>query len=250
MNYSKVLINNKKVKKYLSNRKNVVSNKYTTNMSHQCFTACIASALLMTGIGCSTWAGAASADPPFAQLGPINDERVNKFNQRVQSSTQATQELQNGLSKLQRICSQGNSTSVQQPKQASDLLASKIAKSELELASVQAAARNVVKDFSQNSRIAKYGACKYMPSFLPFACEGFRQDSALLDLAAQNAQKIITDARQRLYLYEQFAKLEDQGCARPGFTMKLWDTELTYLWPIVLQGPVALKTTLSYAPNH
>ncbi|PUE11078.1 hypothetical protein B9Z51_01760 [Limnohabitans sp. T6-5] len=190
--------------------------------------------------------------PSPSASGVSSADAGTKFSKNVQAASQATQELQNGFSKLQRLCTYGNDIPASSSSQVMDVLAPLTAKAQSDLANVQAGLQSTAKTFSQSSRITKNSYCRYVPPFGPlaFVCEGFRYDSAKLHLASRDMQIITADAHQRLYLYEQFVKLEEQGCTRAGFTMKLWETETTFLWPVVLQAPVVFKTTLTYAPSH
>ena len=132
------------------------------------------------------------------------------------------------------------------------MLSVPLAKAQSELTELQSVLQSTTKNFSQNSRVTKYGYCQFMPQLGPLAtlCEGYRLDSLKLNVTSRDMQRLTADAHQRLHLYEQFARLEDQGCARQGFTWKLWETESTFLWPTVMKSPAVFKSTLSHVPAH
>lgn len=213
-------------------------------------------AFLLTCAGLTTaWAANSEALPSFKSqnssfVGANNDD-IARFGQHVQAASQATQELQNGFSKLQRLCTYGAAEPAPASKQASEVQNSTLAKAKTDLTDVQSFLQSTLKSFSQNSRVTKHGYCQYMPQLGPLAalCEGYRSDSLKLNLASRDMQRLTADAQQRLQLYEQFAKLEDQGCARKGFTLKLWETESTFLWPTLMKSPAVYKSTLSHVPD-
>eukprot|EP01032_Pedospumella_encystans_P010918 gene10918-12737_t len=208
------------------------------------------------GVISTAWAASSEALPPLksqaSSLVGANNEDSARFSQHVQAASQATQELQNGFNKLQRLCTYGTAQPPPASKQASEELRQPLAKAKSELTDVQALLLTTAKNFSQYSRISKNGYCQYMPQLGPLAalCEGYRFDSLKFNLASRDMQRLTADAHQRLHLYEQFAKLEDQGCARQGFTSKLWETESTFLWPTVMKSPAVFKSTLSHVPAH
>jgi hypothetical protein len=74
-------------------------------------------ALLLTNCGllATAWAANSEALPAFkAQATSVvgaNNQDTARFSQQVQAASQATQELQNGFSKLQRLCTYGNAQS-------------------------------------------------------------------------------------------------------------------------------------------
>lgn len=181
-----------------------------------------------------------------AQLS-LSDLR-KRLDTQVQPPSQATKELQNGYQKLNRVCTLGKSPSP--PPMASLLdLSGETDKARLQLRGVELALQQVLKDYAQNSRITRLSACRYVPSFVPlsFTCEGFREDRARLDLATQTVQKLVSEANQRLDLYEQIGQLELRGCTRPGFSLKLWETEQSYLWPTLVDSPNLFRALLPEA---
>ncbi len=165
------------------------------------------------------------------------------------STSQATQELQNGFGKLMRMCTYASGSSATTQRQSFEFWSTQSAQAQSKLIRVQQEVDEIARNFAQNSRNGKYGMCPYMPALLPlnWACEGYRHDSQAFQKALSQAQKVILEARQRMGLYEKFSRLEDQGCVRPGFTMKLWDTEQNHLWPSVMRLTPALKSSLPYA---
>jgi hypothetical protein len=169
-----------------------------------------------------------------------------RITNRLQPATQATRELQSGYQKLNRVCAIGKSPP---PALTPSLpqMSGLTARARSQLNSTELALQQVLADFTQNSRLTRLSACRYVPSFVPlsFTCEGFRQDSARLDTAKEAIQKLVGEAHQRLDLYEQFAQLELQGCTRPGFSWRLWETEQVYLWPTVTDSPVFFRALLS-----
>jgi hypothetical protein len=171
-----------------------------------------------------------------------------RFDGHLQPASRATRELQSGYQKLTRMCGIGKPAL---PAQVASLLElpGKTAKARLELKAVEVNLQQVLKDYAQNSRITKLNACRFVPIFAPlsFTCDGFRQDRARLDLATEVAQNLLSEARQRLDLYEQFGQLEIRGCSRPGFSLKLWETEQTYLWSSLTDSPSFFRTLLPEA---
>jgi hypothetical protein len=169
----------------------------------------------------------------------------------LQAATQATKELQAGHHKLKRICDLGRGATL--PKELSPPdFTSPTGQARLDLMGLETSLQQVLKSYTQNSRITQLSACRYVPSFVPlaFACEGFRQDSAKLETAEYANQKLIGEARKRLDLYDQFRSLESRGCTRTGFNKTLWDTEQTYLWPTLLLYPEFLSNVLrTTTPN-
>lgn len=169
--------------------------------------------------------------------------------EQLPSTTQATQELQNGLGKLMRICTYGSGSLATTQRQAFELWTAQSVQAQSDLRTVQQEVNETSRQFVQNSRISKNQICQYIPTLTPlnWACEGFQQDSQALQKATSQAQKMINEAHQRMALYEKFAKLEDQGCVRPGFTMRLWETEQNHLWPSVMRVTPTMKSSLPYA---
>lgn len=165
----------------------------------------------------------------------------------LQPSSQATRELQSGYQKLNRVCATGKASA---PVFTTSLpeLSGLTARARGQLNSAELDLQKVLGDFTQNSRLSRLSACRYVPRFVPlsFTCEGFRQDSARLDLAKEAIQQLVGEAHQRLDLYEQFAQLELQGCTRPGFSLRLWETEQIYLWPTLRDSPGFFRALLPH----
>lgn len=174
----------------------------------------------------------------------------SQLTRKLRAASQATYELQNGFNKLQRLCTFGPAAQPSAPSQSSDWLARQTEKAQAELLNVESNLQGIATHFSQNSRISSHSHCRYFTPLkvLGFACEGYLDDRSKLDFASRDMQKLTSDARQRLHLYEQFAKLEDQGCVRQGFTVKLWETETNFLWPGLVNAPAVFKSLLHHVP--
>ena len=211
--------------------------------------------LLATASHCSlAWASITepAALPPqdSTQSSASLADLPSKLTRKLRAASQATLELQNGFNKLQRLCTYGHAAPPSAPRQTSDWLARQTEKAQAQLLNVESNLQGIAIQFSQNSRISSHSHCRYFTPLkvLGFACEGYLDDRSKLDLAARDMQKLMSDARQRLHLYEQFSKLEDQGCVRQGFTVKLWETETTFLWPNLVNAPAVFKSLLPHVP--
>ena len=211
--------------------------------------------LLVTACHCSgAWASKTESPAKLLQdsiqTSGIAEDLPNKLTRKLRAASQATLELQNGYSKLQRLCTYGAAGPLSAPRQTSDLLVRQTEKAQAELVNVQSDLQGIAIHFSQNSRISSHSQCRYLTQFkaLGFACEGYLDDRAKLESIARDMKKLTADAHQRLHLYEQFTKLEDKGCVRQGFTLKLWETETNLLWPSLVNAPAVFKSLLSHAP--
>lgn len=188
--------------------------------------------------------------PPFAQASSSPAvslrETRNLLDTYLKPSSQATRELQSGLQRLSRVCEMGKPAPQGHERSLIDLK-SQLKSAHVELMGVELNLQQVLNAYTQNSRITRLQACRYVPTFVPlsFTCEGFRQDSARLAVAEKSSLQLVNEARQRLDFYDQLMSLEIRGCTRTGFTMKLWETEQTYLWPTLTGFPGFLGTVLS-----
>jgi hypothetical protein len=188
--------------------------------------------------------------PPFAQASSSPAvslrETRNLLDTYLKPSSQATRELQSGLQRLGRVCELGK-PAPQGHERSLIELKSQVKSAHVELMGVELNLQQVLNAYTQNSRITRLQACRYVPTFVPlsFTCEGFRQDSARLAVAEKSSLLLVNEARQRLDFYDQLMSLEIRGCTRTGFTMKLWETEQTYLWPTLTGFPGFLGTVLS-----
>jgi hypothetical protein len=172
-------------------------------------------------------------------------ETRNLLDTYLKPSVQATRELQSGLQRLSRVCEMGRPMPQGLEPSLTDLR-SQVKTAQIDLMGVELHLQQVLKAYTQNSRITRLQACRYVPTFVPlsFTCEGFRQDSTRLGIAENSTRQLVNEARQRLDFYEQLMNLESRGCTRTGFTMKLWETEQTYLWPTLTGFPSLLGTLL------
>jgi hypothetical protein len=173
-------------------------------------------------------------------------ETRNLLDSYLKPSVQATRELQSGLQRLSRVCEMGKPAPQGHERSLIDLK-SQVKSAHVELMGVELNLQQVLNAYTQNSRITRLQACRYVPTFVPlsFTCEGFRQDTNRLVMAENSTRQLVNEARQRLDFYDQLMSLESRGCTRAGFTMKLWETEQTYLWPTLTGFPGFLGTVLS-----
>ncbi|MDH4482385.1 MAG: hypothetical protein QE279_06720 [Rhodoferax sp.] len=169
----------------------------------------------------------------------------------TQPSDKATRALQIGYLKLKRVCDYSLHEKPAQSGAYGDASFVGDRKRE-DLAAVQQALEKVQSDYRQNSRITKNASCKYAPALQLFsaACRGFYDDSDRLAVADQAAYRLITQAQERLALYGQYQALEQQGCTRAGFNMKLWANEEKNLWPILASAPTVFKSLLPSATEN
>jgi hypothetical protein len=181
---------------------------------------------------------------PSSSLASLRETR-NLLDTYLKPSVQATRELQSGLLRLSRVCEMGRPVPQGLERSLTDLR-SQVKTAQIDLMGVELNLQQVLNAYTQNSRITRLQACRYVPTFVPlsFTCEGFRQDSTRLVMAESSTRQLVNEARQRLDFYEQLMNLESRGCTRTGFTMKLWETEQTYLWPTLIGFQSLLGTVL------
>ncbi len=169
----------------------------------------------------------------------------------TQPSMNATRALQIGFLKIKRVCDYGLREKPSHNAVDADAVFIGERKRE-DLAVLQQTLENIQSDYRQTSRITKNASCKYAPALQLFsaACRGFYEDSDRLAVADQAAQRLITQAQERLALYGQYQVLEQQGCIRARFNMKLWANEEKNLWPILISAPAVFKLLLPSAVEH
>jgi len=172
----------------------------------------------------------------------------DKLRRLTEPSEASTQALQAGFLKLKRLCEYGSSAPNNAPYDP-PLIG---VQTRNELALLARTLEKVTNDFRQTSRITTQGRCTLLPPLLLMgdACRGFKDDQQVLKYADQTAKRLITQAQTRLDLYDQYLELEHQGCTRPGFARKLWASEESNLWPLLLEAPAAFKQYFSTAATN
>lgn len=169
----------------------------------------------------------------------------DKLRRLAQASETSTQELRGGFEKLKRICDYGpRAGATTAPTYDEAPLITLQTRGDLR--SVKDALARQLGEFKTSSRITRNGVCQYLPPifFLSSGCQKFQEDSERLATATQIAGQITKQAEERLGLYDQYWRLEQQSCTRPGFAKKLWNIEEKSLWPKILDTPSDMNVLL------
>lgn len=191
----------------------------------------------------SAWAATSPVLPAPSLSSPASSQTVEAY---LLPTRQVVQELQGGLNRLSRMCSYG--AFILQPNSPSpDQFTSQLNLSRDQLMDVQSQIRSVLEEFRQKSSLSTSNFCRFVPEFslVGMACQGYRQDASKLASVTRAAEQLTAEAAARISLYEKYAQLEARGCTRTGFVNKLWQTEQTLLWPLVIQSPGFFKRQLS-----
>lgn len=180
---------------------------------------------------------------------PIASRSAREAIQRLTGPSEAaTQTLQSGFLKLKRLCEYGRSNPP-----ASDIeLPPMTPKAREELTILARSLERITSDYQKSSRISTQANCRYLPMMLlsGSACQGFKEDTERLRTAEQTASRLVSLAQDRLKLYDQYVELERQGCTRTGFARKLWASEESNLWPLLMEAPAAFQQFLPTAPAN
>jgi len=201
--------------------------------------------LLLAQISLFETATAASAPVP-ATPRSSSSSSLQTLENYLAPTRQVVQELQSGLSRLDRMCSYGLPNS--QPVSTKlDLVASQLSMAREQLLDVQSQIGLALTDFRQKSSLATASYCRFVPDFsvVGFSCQAYRQDAIKVASVVRIADQLTADAALRIDLYEKYLQLEARGCTRTGFTQKLWQSEQSLLWPLVQQSPVFFKRQLA-----
>jgi hypothetical protein len=65
----------------------------------------------------------------------------------------------------------------------------------------------------------------------PLACKDFRQDKEIVDKVSKASSFYYSEALARLSSYFRAYELEQNGCTRSGFALRLWSAEREHLLP-------------------
>lgn len=174
-----------------------------------------------------------------------------KMRRLAQASDIATQELRGGFNRLKRICEYGARNNPDQTgSPAEAVLISQQTRGDIR--ELKDSLDRILGEYKKSSSITQNAGCKYMPAFFPLggACQRFQEDSERLSVANQTVRQLTTQVLERLDLYDQYWQLENQGCTRPGFALKLWSIEEKSLWPLLLEAPATLKSLLPSAAEN
>ncbi|WP_143474003.1 hypothetical protein [Limnohabitans sp. 15K] len=191
----------------------------------------------------SAWAAASPVPPAPSLFSPASSQTVEAY---LLPTQQVVQELQSGFNRLNRMCTYG--AFISQPgSPSSDLITLQLNSSRDQLLDVQSQIRSVLAEFRQKSSLSSANFCRFVPEFslIGMACQAYRQDANKLATVTRVAEQLTAEAAARINLYEKYAQLEARGCTRAGFVNKLWQTEQTLLWPLVVQSPGFFKRQLS-----
>jgi hypothetical protein len=171
-----------------------------------------------------------------------NDGRTVK--RLLQATDMSTRDLQTGFHRLKRICEYG-ANNPPSPDMANDT-AIVTTRTRNELRDLGNSLNQVLLEYTNQSHITRDAQCKYLPGIFLIGgvCREFKNDSLKLANAEQVAKQLTQQAQERLDLYDQYWRLERQGCTRPGFARKLWHSEEKSLWPVLINTPTILKSLL------
>jgi len=172
-----------------------------------------------------------------------NDGRSVK--RLLQATDMSTRDLQTGFQRLERICEYGANNRPAPPDMADDT-AIVTTRTRNELRDLSNSLNQVLLEYTNQSHITRDAQCKYLPSIFLIGgvCREFKNDSLKLANAEQVAKQLTQQAQERLDLYDQYWRLERQGCTRPGFARKLWYSEQKSLWPLLVSTPTIFKSLL------
>jgi hypothetical protein len=190
----------------------------------------------------STEASANRWRTPGAQEAGTEKAAREKIQSLTGPSEASTLALRGGYLKLKRLCEFGSTTPSTAPYEP-PLISPK---TRGELSQLTRTLEQVTDAYRQKSRVSAQGSCQFLPKLLVYsgACQGYFEDSARLKGANEAAQQLVSQARERLDLYDRYLELEHRGCTRDGFARRLWASEESNLWPLLLEVPAAFKQYL------
>ena len=179
---------------------------------------------------------------PGAQEAGTEKAAREKIQSLTGPSEASTLALRGGYIKLKRLCEFGSttpSTAHYDPPLISP-------KTRAELTRLTRTLEQVTDAYRQKSRVTTQAGCQFLPALLSYsgACQGYFDDSARLKAASEAAQQLAAQAQERLDLYDRYLELEHRGCTRDGFARRLWASEESNLWPLLLEVPAAFKVYL------
>jgi hypothetical protein len=216
--------------------KNYSDSKYTERMHFGTLLhLSVALYVSLTVLGEPAWAANTPVRSTTLSPSAVGPDVLESY---LSPTHQVVQELQSGFNRLGRMCTYGTVTP--QPNSSElDLLATQVGQSRDQLRNVQVQIKSALAEFHQNSSLSRASYCRVVPtlSLLGVACQAYRQDASLAASVVRVADQLTAEAALRLDLYEKYAQLEARGCTRPGFAIKLWQTEQNLLWPLVVDSP-------------
>lgn len=189
---------------------------------------------------------ASAATQPSAAVVAVRDMTAADLQQYMAPTDQVLADLKAGLRKLQRLCAAPTPIDkVLEPLASSNLetLRAQFELARVRLVGAQRQTQVTMDAFERQSGVGQMPWCQVTPSWMP-VCGGYRTNLQLLSRVKESSVRLFSEAQQRLDVYEQYAALEDKQCTTRGFTRRLWITEETYLWPLVIGAPAFFDRVL------
>jgi len=189
---------------------------------------------------------ASAATQPSAAVVAVRNVTPADLQQYMAPTDHVLADLRAGLRKLQRLCAVPSPVDkALEPLTFGNLegLRVQFEQARVRLLDAQRQTQLALEAFERQSGVGQMPWCQVSPTWLP-VCSGYRTNLQLLAKAKDMSARLFSEAQQRLEVYDQYAALEDRQCTSRGFTRRLWLTEETYLWPLVMGAPTFFNRIL------
>lgn len=170
-----------------------------------------------------------------------NDVIKQKLLAYTQPESALQTQIQEGLKRLKSLCDrtavptpQPGKSSSQAEVDGQDRLFKKILTTKLEAKNQKRKFDLGIEQFRNANRLGELAAsCGALPSMLRLSssCRSYDVKSERLQLVVGIAEQYYLDVGRRFDHYIEGIDLESQGCARTGFTQRLWVAEEAHMIP-------------------